>query len=168
MHTFDTVTALRREFEPARRRLEQCLAYFTDSQMIAPLLAGGWSVKDVLAHVAFWDDRLVYAVHPPLGALNPLAPPAIEDIPRGSEWLEEVNARVYQLNQTRSLADVRNDFEQAYARLYEVVCAVSDHDLIAADGLSGRWGFSAMEMFSGIHEHYEEHALALETVLKSK
>src|SRR5215218_2374655 len=100
MDTFEVAARLRNEFEPARRRLEQSVMSFTDSQMIAPVLEDGWSVKDVLAHIAFWDDRLVYAVYPPAGALNPLTPPAIEDIPRGPDWLEAVNTRVYQLNQS--------------------------------------------------------------------
>lgn len=166
--TYETAQRLRQDYEPARKRLEAVLAKLSDELMTAPTLEGGWSVKDVLAHIAFWDDRLVYAVHPPSGARNPLAPPQIEDIPYGPEWLEAVNTRVYRLNHERPLDEVRRDFEQAYTRLQDTVRGASDHDLLDPDGLTRRWGFPAMEMFDGIREHYAEHAEALEHALRNQ
>lgn len=168
MTTYHVSTELKCEFEPARQRLEKSLAAFSDSQMTLPVLDGGWTIKDVLAHVAFWDDRLVYAVHPPPDARNPLMPVAVEDIAQTAGWVDRVNARVYELNRDRRLAEVRADFDRAYAEVHRVVSALDDHELLDESGLTRRWGFPAMEMFSGIREHYDEHAEALEKLYQTK
>ena len=50
--TRSSISAL---LDDARRELLQSFQGLTDEQMTAPL-PDGWSVKDILAHVAMWDE----------------------------------------------------------------------------------------------------------------
>ena len=39
--------------------LEETLASLSEDQMMQPGVEGDWSVKDVMAHVATWQERMV-------------------------------------------------------------------------------------------------------------
>jgi len=44
------------KLETERRRLEQNLAPLNENDMLRPGVVGEWSVKDVLAHLASWEQ----------------------------------------------------------------------------------------------------------------
>jgi hypothetical protein len=156
--------------EAAHRRLLAAIAPLTAEQMIAPVLgADGWSVKDVLAHLAFWDRRLLYAAGleewPAAAGGAPVSlrfPPPIADIPYAEGWLEAVNTRIQVMNRDRSLGDVLAEFDATRARLLAVVAGLSPHDVFDPEGLSAPLGEPFAPMLLGAYEHYDEHAEELE------
>lgn len=144
-------------------RLIAAIAPLTADQLQAPLLSNGWSVKDALAHLAFWDQRLLHAIDPIGGAqANRFAPPLIADIAYDEQWLTTVNARIYDLNRGRSLADVLAEFDATRPRLLTVVGSLTMHDLFDEDGLSALLGEPFAPMVLGAYEHYDEHSEELE------
>src|SRR5262245_36176274 len=42
-------------FQKSQQELEAVLARFSDEDLIAPGQVGGWSLREVLAHIAAWD-----------------------------------------------------------------------------------------------------------------
>ena len=71
----------------------------SDVQFRAARLPGGRSGKDLLAHLTFWDHRLLHAIAPQDGPQAfRLAPPLIADIPIDDQWVDSVNERIFQLN----------------------------------------------------------------------
>ncbi len=149
--------------EAAHARFLAAIAPLTAAQLQAPVLDGGWSVKDVLAHLAFWDGRLLHAVEPEGGAQAfRLAPPLIADIPWDEQWLETVNARIYAVNRNRTLDDVRAEFDATRRRLLAVAASLSAHDVYDPDGLTALLGEPFAPMLLGAYEHYEEHSAELE------
>jgi hypothetical protein len=145
------------------KRLQDAIAPLSDEQLQAPVLDGGWSVKDVLAHLAVWDQRLLHAIAPEGGPqVYRRAQPSIADIPFDDAWLERVNARIYTLNSDRDLASVRAELAATQARLLETVSGLSVHDVYDPDGLSDGLGEPFAPMLLGAYEHYDEHAEALE------
>lgn len=147
----------------AHGRFLNAIAPLTDTQLQAPVLENRWSVKDVLAHLAFWDGRLLHAVEPEGGAQAfRLAPPLIADIPWDEQWLETVNERIYTLNRDRALDDVRAEFDATRRRLLAVAASLSAHDVYDPDGLSALLGEPFAPMLLGAYEHYDEHSETLE------
>lgn len=148
----------------AHERLLAAIAPLTAEQLHAPVLGrDGWSVKDVLAHLAFWDGRLLHAVEPEGGPqASRLAPPLIADIPYDERWLETVNDRIFTLNRERDLADVRAEFDATRRRLLRVVAALSPEAVSDLDDLLAPLGEPFLDMLRGASEHYEEHAEELE------
>ena len=47
---------LRRELQRARTRLEAAIARVEDADYDRPVAAGAWTIRDVLNHVAAWDE----------------------------------------------------------------------------------------------------------------
>ena len=151
----------------AHERLLAAIAPLTDEQLQAPVLGqAGWSVKDVLAHLAFWDGRLLHAVNPQPGPEggppSRLAPPLIADIPYDEQWLATVNARIYALNRARTLADVRAEFDATRRHLLRTAAALSPQAVADLDGLTAPLGEPFSTMLLGAYGHYEEHAEELE------
>lgn len=103
----------------AREEWEDLLAQVSEEQRLQPGAAGKWSVKDVIAHVA-WGEREIV----PVMRTHVLA---------GSElWNlsdDERNEIVYQQNRDRSWHEIMNEEQQAYADLLAAAQTLSDEDL---------------------------------------
>jgi len=166
--TIDQLTA---RIAAAHTRLLRAIAPLTPAQMVAPVLgADGWSVKDVLAHLEFWDRRLLHAIQPQEwpedwqdeAPGSRRFPPPIADIPYDERWLEAVNTRIYTRNRNRGLEEVRAAFDRTRARLLAAAAALSPHDVYDPDGLSAGLDEPFAPMLLGAYEHYDEHAEELE------
>ncbi len=130
-------------------RLERALAALTDEQIESGALAGGWSVKATLAHVTWWEQV----------ALNALRGEPDEDILQGEEWnTDRANAKLFERNRERPLADVLAAFHGAYAELLRELEATPAARLDEA----GPYGEPLHELIaSNTDRHYDEHGAAI-------
>jgi hypothetical protein len=115
--------------------------------MTRPGVTDDWSVKDHLAHLTWWEQRLI-------GILGG-APDPIDSMPnvRNEDGIDDdrVNALVREAKSARPLADVRADFDASYAEMLALIEAVPD-DVLAAK----------YDRFSGdTSDHYDEHARSI-------
>src|SRR5688572_656935 len=95
-----TVEEIVAHIKESRRQLDHIITPLNNTQMREPVLHHGWSVKDIMAHIAFWDHRLVHALYSESDdAMERLAPPEIADIPYEDawQWTDAVNERIFQL-----------------------------------------------------------------------
>ena len=132
-----------------RAELEAALARIPEERLEEPLLEGGWSAKDLMAHVAHWE----------MAFLSNLGeqPPQVAN--QGSE--EATNRAVYEHHRARPLADVRREFEDTHHRLIERVLQLDDDGLSAQpvpDSDKVVWQYIAGETWA----HYPEHVAQLE------
>jgi len=163
-----TAAALVVRVQAAFDRFLQAIADLHADELLVPRLPGGWSVKDVLAHLAWWDQWLLYIFAlkaRPIPAHRP--PPLFDEIPTDGQWADRMNARVYEFNRTRGLSEIQAEFEAARQGVLQLVQSLSDADIFAADGLSVVLGQPAAPLLLGIYEHYEEHAHAIEALYDS-
>jgi Mycothiol maleylpyruvate isomerase N-terminal domain len=128
-------------------RLEALLAGVPDEEFVRPGIFGEWSVKDVLAHIAFWEQRLIAYTN---GAKESLVQPDEDE----QMAIDRINAGVFTANRDRPLAAVRADF----ARSYQQVLALAES--LSADDLADEVFYN---LFAGdTFEHYREHNAMLE------
>lgn len=107
-----------------------------DERMAEPGVAGDWSVKDLLGHVAFWESRSV--AHLDREARGEPHPDG-----NGADF-EQINAEQHRLRAGQTLADARDELQRTHAELVALLERVPSVD---ADDISGNtW------------EHYDEHA----------
>ena len=127
-------------------RLMALLAPLPDDDLTRPGVTqpDNWSVKDHLAHLTWWSDRMIDMVG---GAPDP-----IEALPTADESEDAVNAAVYALNRDRSLAGVRAAFDAGHERLLRFIETVPD------EALARRYGFIS----GNADGHYDEHARMVE------
>ncbi|OGO58302.1 MAG: hypothetical protein A2V85_16590 [Chloroflexi bacterium RBG_16_72_14] len=113
---------------------------------------GGWTRKDVLAHVEWWSDHSARVVAALLAGREPY--------PRDGEPfdIDAHNARILAESRARSLNDVRRGEAEAYRRVVAAVEAASYADLLEA----GRFAWLGGEplyrtVAADTSEHYAEH-----------
>jgi hypothetical protein len=104
----------------ARAEWEAALALLDDARMTNPAAGGGWSVKDIIAHIA-WHEREI-------------APVFRTRVFSGSDlWalpLDERNRAIFDHYRDRALDETLRDEWQAYAALWEALQPLSDADLL--------------------------------------
>lgn len=162
MDAVQTMPELLAAVETEHGRLRDAIAQLSDEQLEQPRFDGGWSVKDILAHVTFWERRMLYA----LGSIAEsgidvtVVPPEIADIPYSETWTDEVNARIFSQSGNRSLADVRADFQRSYADVLARFNTLSPEDVFApGESPSSRTALGLI--VDNTSEHYREHADAI-------
>src|SRR5262245_23798530 len=93
-------TELLNNMRAGRARLESALAQVSQEQMTVPGLEGGWSVKDLLAHIEFWERRATTLFRILMRGEQPES--QVDDAS-----VDALNAKVYNENRERPLAEVQ-------------------------------------------------------------
>jgi hypothetical protein len=108
-------------------KLEQAWAAFnvsyaglTDEQMVQPGVTGDWSVKDILAHVSWWEEEALK--HLPY-ILQGGRPPRYSLVYGG---IDAFNAQMTELKRGLRLAEVRWQLEETHLRLVEYLQGVPE------------------------------------------
>jgi hypothetical protein len=143
-----------------RSEWDDMLAEVPRELMEEPSVEGDWSIKDIMAHVAWHEREMVEMLR-----TRALA---------GSShlWglpLDERNKAIYEENSERSLDDVISESGRVFRQLLREVEALSDVDLndpgqfseMPAEWLP--WKIIAENSF----EHYPDHAASIQNWLNS-
>jgi uncharacterized damage-inducible protein DinB len=131
-------------------RLELLLAQLSVAEINQPGAVGVWSVKDVLAHLAFWER---YAIN------------TLEAIARGEtpvlaadDETERNNASVVAQYYQRSLAAVISDWQQAREELLDALEDLDDQMLNDPDYFPWSEGRPLLDRIAGnSFDHEQEH-----------
>lgn len=147
------------EIYAGRTRLEAALQKLTPPQMTSPDLPGGWSVKDLMAHLGWWENHVQELYRALVADGEP-----VEPINEGT--VDAVNARVIETFRSRDLEDVRAYEQDAYTHLLELIETAPEADLFDPQ----RFSWTANQPFAGwlvgnSSGHYEEHLQNLENLL---
>jgi hypothetical protein len=131
----------------------------TDAQRLERGVIEHWSVKDLMAHVAFWEDRCWQILS---GAKEGTKPPLFDQ----SFDLDKINADAYAASKDRSHPDVAAEFYASYPRLYALVESLSEADLSDPTRFAWTNGTPLWRYVEGDgYEHYREHADQIEAWL---
>jgi uncharacterized protein (TIGR03083 family) len=120
-----TKDALLKDIRTERGALEEFLSALTPPQMVMPGAIAEWSVKDVLAHLAEWEQLLLVWYQAGLrGEIPPLPAP-------GYSWaqMDELNQKIYEKYRDNSLEDVQDYFRTSYLQVLEAVQAMAEDEL---------------------------------------
>lgn len=127
--------ALLSEIERERDALDNTLALVTPRKMTqAGVTRGGWSVKDILAHLAEWQRMNLECYAAGLrGEKAPMPAPGftLRELPR-------LNAMIRRKYHRRSLQAVLRDYRSYHARMIALIEALPDVDLVTL----GRWSWT--------------------------
>jgi DinB family protein len=141
--------------QSARADWETLLAGIPEAWMTEPGVDGEWSIKDIVAHIA-WGEQESLGV----AEAHALVGSELWQLPQ-----DERNAAVFEQNRRRELQEVLADSQQIFRRNFEVVAALSEDDL------------NDPSRFAGIPEgwrpwrilydpgHYQAHAASIQAWL---
>lgn len=146
----------------SRYRLMQAVEQFSDSDCVAGLLENNWSVKDVLAHIAWWEQRATRLYHAAAGT-----GPAVEPI--RAEQINEVNEQTYADHRAVALETVRDMEQAAFQELLTIVETIPEEDLFDENRFQRFGGNPYLHIvIANTYDHYDEHAAMLEGYLAGK
>jgi hypothetical protein len=127
-----------------RQLLEDALAKLTPRQMTQPgVTDAGWSAKDVMAHLAEWEQMFLGWHRAGLRGEVPITPAP------GYTWswnsLHALNERIYRKHRRKSLAAVRHYFHESHQDVLREFERMSEDDL----NRPGRWAWTGKGTLAG-------------------
>lgn len=143
-----------------RARFESVLARVPLDRLTDPMLPGSWSVKDVLAHIA-WGER---------EGLGVLRTRALVGSPLWDVDQDQRNEVVVRESRERGLDSILAEYRGAFAEFVAALDEMSDADLNDPERIAG-----LPERIPGWRpwrviydpEHYEDHAQTIERALRA-
>ena len=141
------------DLKDEQARWEALLDEIGEAHMTQPDVAGGWSIKDIVAHLTGWRRRSVARFQSILRRETSFSPPWPPEL----QTDDEINAWIYEANRDRSLADVLQNSRDAFQQLVETLEAFPETALLDP----GRFGLAEGEVptgaafFAHFHEEHE-------------
>jgi len=141
-----------------RAEWDRVLSQIDEARMIAPGVAGEWSVKDVVAHLMWYEREMVGVL-----TAHALAGSDLWDLPG-----DERNGVLFEQNRQRLLGDVLAEARQVFDRLLVAMRSLSDEDLVDPGrfrDMPADW--VPWQILAGnTYEHYRDHLPALRAWLE--
>lgn len=121
----------------------------SEEQMLHPRIAGDWSVKDILAHLTWWEQEtiseIVHGIELDLGL-------------QGEPWnTEKANMLMVEAQRLTPLAAILTAFHTSYQQMYNVAEELSEETLADEELYT--------HLMDNTSNHYAEHRKMIETGL---
>jgi len=137
-----------------RKLLEELIFSLSEEQLLQPTLEGGWSVKDIMAHITSWEGLMIgWLKTTKLGEIPQMLPP-------GLTWddLDIWNDRIYSENKDMPLSLVIDNFHASHQIALKTVEGFSEDELMNPDRYAWRDGKPlATIVAANTYWHYAEH-----------
>ncbi len=147
-----------------RKDLLEALHGLGEEDSLRPNAVEKWSVKDLLAHIASWDEEVLRVVQAFAMQAEPHFSYAISDRNDFAVW----NTEQVVLRRDRTLEQVRTEFENARRDLIQVIEGLTDQVLMRPKMTS--WGKvrTGLELLDELVQHDLEHAKDLRSWRKKR
>lgn len=133
-------------------QLEHLLNSLSEEQLLRSGITGSWSVKDVLAHLTWWEQDMISEI---------LHGVEIDPGLNGESWsTERANALMVEAKQDTPLSEVLVAFHESYQQTLQMVEGLTEADL-ASDELY-------THLVNNTPNHYAEHRHWIEAGLNQE
>jgi hypothetical protein len=124
-----------------------------EANMTQPEVAGGWSIKDIVAHLTGWRRRTVRRIQATRNHEPDFTPPWPSELQED----DDINAWMYESNRDRPLADVLSDSREVFQQLLDAIDTFSDDELQAFQRIEWleKEPLSGKLFFTHFHEEHE-------------
>jgi hypothetical protein len=139
---------LLKQLNKAWTAFRESYAGLSDSQLTEPDVAGHWSVKDIIAHVTWWEEEALK--HLPL-ILKGGRPPRYS-IQYGG--IDAFNAQMTEQKRDLSLSDVLRQLEETHRRLIDYIQSAPEEQFTQGTRFRRRLRLDT-------YSHYPKHAQAI-------
>jgi hypothetical protein len=139
--------------QTGRAQWEALLAKVDQTRMTETGIEGEWALKDILAHIAWYEREMV-------GILQTRA------LVGSSLWVlpnAERNAAIFDQNRNRSSSEVLSEAQRVYAELLQAAQSLAEEDLIDPSryrDMPADW-FPWKVLADNTYEHYAAHIPAI-------
>lgn len=149
------------QIQSERKILEAALDQVDHQAYLEPLFAGGWSIKDVLAHLVAWEQRMITWV-------GQAAEGVLPEMPGSEEAVDDLNTQSYQQTKDLPLEEVLKAYEVSYPQALAVAEHTPEEVLFTHGLIEGRENPFWITVAANTCWHYKEHREALDQVLSNR
>ena len=144
-----TKADVERELVDAWQTLASAVDSFSEMELEQPGVLEGWTVKDLLGHIAFWAQQAAENLQ-----LIAAGRPDEVQRPDSDEAVDEWNERERRLRLDRPLADVRREWLESFDGAMQALAAFPAEQLQREVK-----GQTVLKLFAvDTYEHYREHS----------
>ena len=142
------------QLRAARKELSDTITGLTEEDLLRPKAIDKWTLKDLIAHIASWDEEMVRVLQTFTMPGDSQYTYTISERSGFATWNEEQTSA----RRERTVNQIMGEFEIARRDLIQVVEGLTDPVLNRLRMTS--WGKPAtgFELISTQVEHYREHA----------
>ena len=156
-------TSILNEISISYAALEEILTTLDKTQYFTEGVIPGWSIKDILAHIASWHHRLLAWLDAAVRNQEPTLS-GLDSV----EEMDALNAQFYQENISRPLDEVLTDFRTTRQQIMDIVQAMPEEDLMSPHRFAWTKGEPLWQAIAGdTYEHYREHIAQIQEWLAS-
>ena len=143
--------------------LEQALSKFSQGDMLQPAFDGGWSAKDIVAHIIAWEQIMLSWIDSAQRGEMP------GDVPETDAEADTVNASIFSDNQNRDLVGILREFKSSHQEAIKRIEEIPEEELNKPAKPPWKeertlWWIISVNTW----EHYREHREQLEKWMESK
>ena len=148
-----TKAKLLADLQREQEQWEALLNQIGEARMDQADVAGGWSIKDIVAHLTGWRRRTVARLQAAQRGDDDFAVPW----PAQLQTDDEINAWLYEANRDRSVREVLDDSRQVFQQLVTVIEAFPEAELLDPQRFPWMQGeqLTAEALFGHFHEEHE-------------
>jgi hypothetical protein len=147
-------TELLEALEDGHQELLEMLQDLPDEMMLQPGVCGDWSIKDILAHLTYWEGQVVTLL---FQAQRGVEKPTTAHF--GKETVDELNQRWYLTGKERPLDIIWQDWQGVRKQTLRRVTDMSQKDLNDVQRYPWLKGVPLFQwILNDTVDHEEEHA----------
>ncbi len=137
---------------------EQLLSGLNESQILATELDGGWSIKDVMAHLKAWQELSMMRLEAGQYGEEPVRPNWPERLDLVTESnVDETNAWIYAMHRDLPWSSVYSVWRYGYLRFLALGEAIPEDMLLKKKRYDWIEGYSLTDSLINSAEHHREH-----------
>jgi hypothetical protein len=136
---------LLKDIQAEHSRLERCISALEPEQMIQPGIVGDWSVKDVLAHLAAWEQLFLEWYRTGLQNNDSATPP----VGMSRKAMDALNREIYQNNCQRDLDNILSAFHSSYLETLTTIDAIPEEAIFSPGRFSWTGRFTLADYIAG-------------------
>lgn len=146
------------KIEQSHSEWESVLAEVGEERMTEPGVEGDWSVKDLVAHLSSWQQRVLDRMD---------ADTTGKQLEVLGQTVDEINVALYERNRELPLADVLAQARDTYDRFLERVRGLSEQQIFECGHFTFTKDNPLYEWIAGdTFEHYDEHSTSVRAWMK--
>lgn len=150
------------ELRVARKEISETIAGLKEEDFLRPKAINKWTLKDLLAHIASWDEEILRVLQTFTLPGESVYTYTISERNGFAVWNEEQLA----MRRERSLAEITAEFENARRDLIQVIEGLTDAVLNRSRMTSWGEAQTGFQLIASQAQHDREHAAEIRSFRK--
>ncbi|MGE5222205.1 MAG: DinB family protein [Omnitrophica WOR_2 bacterium] len=133
------------DIQAERKRLEKSLTALSKEDMLCQDVVGTWSIKDLLAHLAAWEQLFMEWYQAGLRDEHHIISP----VGMSRKAMEDLNCQIYEKYKASSLEGVLKDFDASYQEILLTIQAIPEEEMFARGYFAWTGRFTLADYIAG-------------------